>query len=147
MTDAITFFIVLIADIIGFLAITGALFRPHVQIQFPAWHKCGMVIIAVALLFQGAVCVTTLLTGVPPVLSGFPWWALKDIGFAAIGGGYAWHYYSEFKSRKRLAKDIAESLTAIQHVKAATAAKKLAAKKAPAKKTPAKKTVRKAKTA
>lgn len=147
MTDAITFFIVLIADLIGFLAIVGALFRPHVQVQFPYWHKCGMVIIAVALLFQGAYCITALATGVPPVLSRFPWWALKDIGFAAIGGGYAWHYYTEFKSRRRLAQSIAESLAAIQEVKAAAATKKTAAKKAPAKKTAAKKTVRKVKTA
>ena len=141
MTDITTFSIVLIADIIGFLAIIGALFRPHVQVQFPAWHKAGMVIIAVALLFQGAFCLTALATGVPPVLSRFPWWALKDVGFATIGGGYALYYINEAKARRSAAQDIADSLAAIQRVKQTAAA----SKKAPAKKTPAKKTSRKAK--
>lgn len=139
MTDTGIFSIVLIADIIGFLAIVGALFRPHVRIEFPAWHKCGMVIIAVALLFQGAFCITALATGVAPALPAFPWWALKDIGFATIGGGYAWHYYTQFKERHRLAQSVVQSLAAVKRVKEAAPAKKATAKKAPAKKTTAKK--------
>jgi len=141
MTDTFIFTIVLIADIVGLLAIMGALFRPHVQMNFPGWHKAGMIVIAVSLLFQGAFCVTALATGVAPALSAFPWWALKDIGFATIGGGYAWHYYGEFKDRRRLAQEIAESLTAVQRVKEAVPAKKTPVKKAPAKKTAGAKTV------
>jgi hypothetical protein len=142
MTDAI-FFIVFIADLIGLFAIIGALFRPHVQVQFPAWHKAGMIVIAVALLFQGAFCLTALVTGVQPALSVFPWWALKDIGFATIGGGYAWHYYTDFKCRQRMKQELAESLAALSEIKGRAPAKKSTAKKVAAKKT----TVRKAKTA
>lgn len=140
MTDTTLFTIVLIADIIGLLAIIGALFRPHVQMEQPAWHKSGMIVIAVALLFQGAFCMTALATGVTPALPAFPFWALKDIGFATIGAGYAWHYYHEVKERRRLAGDIATSLAAIQHVKTVAPAKKRApAKKVAAKKVAAKK--------
>lgn len=140
MTDTTIFTIVLIADIIGLLAIIGALFRPHVQMEQPAWHKSGMIVIAVALLFQGAFCVTALATGVTPPLPSFPFWALKDIGFATIGAGYAWHYYNEVKERRLAATGIAASLVAIQRVKEAKPAAK---KRAPAKKAPAKKVVAK----
>jgi len=116
---------VLIADLIALAVIVGALFHEKTQ-MFPAYHKAGFIVMTFGLLAQAALCVRYFFDG-QAATTIIPWWALKDVGFALVAGGYLWEGYVQSKK------------PAPAPVSVETPAKKTAAKKATAKKAPAKK--------
>ena len=55
---------------------------------YPTWHKIGLVLAAFGLVAQALRNVHFLLTGESPSDLDFPFWALKDLGIAAIAFFY-----------------------------------------------------------
>lgn len=117
---------VLAADMIALAVIVGALFHEKTQ-MFPAYHKAGFIVMTFGLLAQAALCVRFFIDG-QPANTTLPWWALKDVGFALVAGGYLWEGY--VKTKLQPVAPVVETPPAKK-----AAPKKPAAKKAPAKKT------------
>jgi hypothetical protein len=57
---------------------------------YPTWHKVGLIVAALGLAAQAMRNVQFLVTGVSPLDTDIPLWALKDIGIALIAYCYLW---------------------------------------------------------
>lgn len=126
MGDITLYATVLAADMIALAVIVGALFHEKTQ-MFPAYHKAGFIVMTFGLLAQAALCVRFFIEG-RAISTNLPWWALKDLGFALVAGGYLWEGYAKSKLQA-----VAPEVQAPPAKKAPV--KRPAAKKAPAKKT------------
>lgn len=64
---------------------------------YPTWHKVGLIVAALGLVFQAGRNVQFLVTGVSPSDADLPLWALKDIGIVLIAFYYAHHAWTQYK--------------------------------------------------
>jgi hypothetical protein len=90
MTGEQAFFIFATAvDFLTAFWILGALFTDRLQ-KLPRWHRMGLSVGALGLLFQGMRNIQFLATGVSPSDADLPVWFLKDMGYALIAFHSVW---------------------------------------------------------
>lgn len=78
-----------IIDPIGALIIVSMMIFDHRYQIAPAWHRYGLMFLAVGLLGQTARSWQTLLTGDSPTDIEMPFWIFKDIGIVVLATAWA----------------------------------------------------------
>jgi ABC-type thiamin/hydroxymethylpyrimidine transport system permease subunit len=98
MTDA-GFLLLTITNIVASIIIFAGALSERMRL-FPTWHKVGLIIAALGLVFQAGRNVQFLVTGISPSDADLPVWALKDIGISVVAFFYAYIAYEGWKKAK-----------------------------------------------
>lgn len=101
MTDA-GFLLLTITNIVASIIIFAGALSERMRL-FPTWHKVGLIIAALGLVFQAGRNIQFLVTGISPSDADLPVWALKDIGISIVAFFYA---YIALMSWKNTSKEV-----------------------------------------
>lgn len=85
--ETIGFFVLTFTNITAACIIFAGALREKMRL-YPTWHKIGLLVAALGLSAQAFRNIQFLMTGVSPLDTDMPLWALKDAGISIVAFGY-----------------------------------------------------------